>query len=146
MNLADEVAKTLVRIMASELAPWSPTIVSAMEVTPNEDQSRRIVVSCTESKLWKQLLPGIYEVSGEVFIMQSIDTDEPNDELSSMCEAVVDIIGDKRGMPARLMGENFNLSVLTWNMDTQALLGNQRKIAAKYSFTLLASNQPPTNN
>lgn len=146
MNIADEVARTLVAIMGPELVLWSPVIANAMEAAPNEDVGRRIVVSCTESKLWKVLLPGIYEISGEVFIMQSIDTDEPNDDLASMCAAVVDIIGDKRGMPARLMAENDDLTVLTWNMDTQSLLGNQRKIAAKYSFTLLASNQPPTNN
>ena len=73
MNICDQVSAALVTFLATQSITGNPSIVKGISADLNNEAKTRIVVIGDNSALRKPSLPGIYDVTGEVAVIQGVD-------------------------------------------------------------------------
>lgn len=142
MTITDRITDALSLVLANSSLPGSPVITSTIETDLNTQESVRVIVSTTSSELRQLLLPGIYDVTGEVTIYTTIDeqtgSEDRQAEYRALCAAVESVIGKKYDMPVELVSFDSALTVYSWNLTGQNSFMQSRAMGAKYSWTCFA--------
>ena len=143
MTISDRLTTAITAILAGATLPGTPTVVAGIETDVNTEESVRVIVSSTSCQLRSQLLPGIYDLSGEVTIFQTIDTQadaaaDLKDEFRDLCVAVENVVGEKYLMLQSLASEDSALVAYSWNLSGQDSFMQSRAMGARYSWTCIA--------
>jgi hypothetical protein len=140
MTITDRLTEAIRQVLADSSLPGDPEVTAGIETVVNEEESMRVIVTATSSELRKLLLPGNYDVTGEVTVFMTIDTQEnATTDLKalfrSLCDAVEEIVGQKHFMPMSLQSADEKLNVYSWNLTGQDSFMQSRAMGAKFNWT-----------
>lgn len=145
MNMANQIALAMAGHLSAQTLPHSPQIDAGLSVVSATEDESRIVVIGTEATLRKPLLPGLYDITGSVDVIQSVDSEDAESRFHEICDSINSILGDKDGMPAILAGVDPELHVYSYNWTGSRLMAGSRRLLAQYNWTAFARNTPTTN-
>jgi hypothetical protein len=140
MTITDRLTEAVRQVLADSSLPGDPEVTAGIETATNQEEAKRIIVTATSSELRKLLLPGNYDVTGEVTIFYTIDTQEDEDQdlksdFRALCDAVEEVVGQKYIMPTSLQNADTKLSVYSWNLTGQDSFMQSRAMGAKFNWT-----------
>lgn len=146
MMITDQIATALAAILTASGLPHSPTIQTAVSTTENEAEVLRVIATALTSELRKPNLPGIYDVSGEVAILQGIGDTNAETNFRAVCEAIRHVVGSKYQMPVSLKSQDADLHVYSWNLTGQENFNNGIVLGARFLWTACARQDPHNPN
>jgi len=140
MTITDRLTEAIREVLADSSLPGDPVVTAGIETAINEEETKRVIVTATSSELRKLLLPGNYDVTGEVTVFMTIDTQEDEDEdlkayFRQLCDAVEEVIGQKYLMPMSLQSADSKLNVYSWSLTGQDSFMQSRAMGAKFNWT-----------
>jgi len=146
MNINNQVAVAIASFIGGLPVPGSPTIVSGIKTDLNAAQDSRIIVIGERSDLRKPSLPGLYDVTGSVNIIQSVDTDGCEAAFHATCDYINNALGGRYGMPGILQAIDPYLYVYSYQWIGSNLAASDRKFLAVYQWTAFVRNTANTFN
>lgn len=140
MTISDRLTEAVREVLAGASLPGDPSVSAGIETAVNEEESVRVIVTATSSELRKMLLPGNYDVTGEVTVFMTIDTQEDETanlkaDFRTLCDAVEEVIGQKYIMPMSLQSADQKLNVYSWSLTGQDSFMQSRAMGAKFNWT-----------
>lgn len=144
MNICDQVSAAIAAFLVTQSPPGDARVTKGISADLNAEVETRIVVIGQDSNLRKPSLPGLYDVSGEVAVLQSVDAENAEASFESLCLWVQESIGGKYGMPDFIMGIDPDLHVYSWQFIGSSLAASERKFLASYKWTAFARNHSLT--
>lgn len=144
MIIENQIAVAIAAYLTAQTVTNDPTIISGMVTDLNDEATSRIVVIGTESTLRKASLPGLFDVSGTVNVIQSVDETGGDTKFHEMCDAMESILGARNATKAALMAIDTDLFIYSWQWLGEIPAANNRKFMASYNWTAFARNSPNT--
>ena len=148
MNLPEQIAAAIAAYLQTQSVANSPAIQSGISAAVVVEEISRVVVVGNEAALRKSSLPGLYDVSGTVNVIQALDDDQSEIKFAQTCDSINHILGGKYGMPCILQNVDPQLKVFSyqWLGNSLAVGGGNtsRQFLASYQWTAFASNTPIT--
>lgn len=143
MTITDRLTAALTDVLAGASLPGSPSVTAGIETDLSAQETKRIIVTATSSEVRKLLLPGNYDVTGEVTVFMTIDTqasasDDLKANFRALCDAVEEVVGQKYQMPSDLQSADTKLNVYSWNLTGQDSFMQSRAMGAKFNWTCYA--------
>ena len=140
MTITDRLTEAIRQVLEDLSLPGDPLVTAGIETAVNEQESMRVIVTATSSELRKLLLTGNYDVTGEVTVFMTIDTQENETtnlkaDFRTLCDAVEEIVGQKYLMPMRLQSADTKLNVYSWSLTGQDSFMQSRAMGAKFNWT-----------
>jgi hypothetical protein len=151
MTITDRIATALVEVIGSITLPGDPVVTSQIELSENEEESVRIIVAASTANLRSPLLPGIYDVIGEVTVFKTIDqqadgSEDLKSDFRTLCDALEEIIGEKYTMKTLLSSADAKLNVYSWTLTGQESFMQSRAMGAKFTWTAFVRQDPHNPN
>jgi len=143
MTITDRMSTALVEVIGNITLPGDPVVTGQIELTENAQENVRVIVTAASANLRTPLLPGIYDVIGEVTVFKTIDQQADDDEdmkadFRSICDALEEIIGEKYAMKTLLASADTKLAVYSWTLTGQESFMQSRAMGAKFTWTAFA--------
>jgi len=123
------------------------TVQSGIEDTPNAAVTSRIICRNGSANEYKPHLKGIFIVTGEIVVRQSIDTDDAESDFRALCALTKRLAGDERITPSGIMQEDADLHIYnrSWHLDAQGETSGERGFQAVFTWRALARDTLTTN-
>lgn len=144
MNIANQVALAITTFLQTQTIPNAPTVINGLTTDLNDETQSRVIVVGTGAELRKASLPGLFDVSGTVNVIQSVDDSDGETRFSVICDSVESILGGKYGMPLILEGIDSDLKIYSYQWLGSSLAASTRKFMATYNWTAFTRNSPTT--
>jgi hypothetical protein len=151
MTITDRISTALVEVIGNLTLPGDPVVTGQIELAENEEENVRVIVAATNANLRSPLLPGNYDIIGEVTIFKTIDQqdDQAEDlkgEFRELCDALEEIIGMKPIMRTFLESADPQLHIYSWTLTGQESFMQSRAMGAKFTWTAYARQDPHNPN
>lgn len=149
MMITDQLSAAVAGILAASSLPHSPSVDRMVSDAENDQEVCRVIVTAQTAELRKPLLPGIYDVAGEVVIQHAISADgvdSPAENFQAVCDAIRQVIGAKHAFPALIHTQDEDLNVFSWNLTGQESVNTARCFLARYLWTACARQDPHNSN
>jgi hypothetical protein len=151
MTITDRLTEAIRQVLADSSLPGDPDVTAGIEIAVNEEESKRVIVTATSSELRKMSLPGNYDVTGEVTVFFTMDSqvNESEDlkaDFRTLCDSIEEIVGQKYIMPMSLQNVDGKLMVYSWNLTGQDSFMQSRAMGAKFNWTCYARQDPHNPN
>jgi hypothetical protein len=147
VNIANQCAVAIATYLQGEDIAHSPAVEYGISAALNESENARVIVVGNDAKLRKESLPGLYDINGEIHILQSVDEEDAETKLGEICDSINSIMGGKYGMPAILQGIDSDLHIYSYNWQgSQNVSGGKRQFGTIYNFHLFARNTSNTTS
>lgn len=151
MTISDRISQAIADVLNASALPGNPSVSAGISTALNEDENTRVIVIANSATLRKQLLPGIYDISGEVTVFKTIDqqedeTEELKADFRALCDAVEEVIGQKYQMGSMIAQFDPRLVLYSWNLMEQDSFMQNRAMGAKFAWTAFARHDPHNPN
>lgn len=147
MTLSDRICQGLrLYLMDGPLGSLS-TIQAGIEADATSAATSRIICRSVDCSEYKPHLWGIYLVSGEIVIRQSIDEDDAETKFRDLCTNVKCEAGDQSGTPAGIMRHDDRLEIYnrSWHLDAQSETSGERGFQSIFTWRAIARDTLITN-
>ena len=144
MNIANQVSRAITAFLETQTIPNDPTVINGLTTDLNDESQSRVIVIGTSAELRKASLPGLYDVSGTVNVIQSVDDTDGETRFTDICDSIQSILGGKYTMPAILEGIDSDLKIYSYQWLGSSLAASTRKFMATYNWTAFTRNSPTT--
>lgn len=142
MTICDRISSAVAAILAGSSLPGNPAVQEMVPSEANMEELCRVVVSSDQANLRTQLLPGLYDVQGEVVIARAIGTESDREEFRQLCDAVEEVIGAKYGMKTLIKNADSKLEIYSWNLIGQSNRNMEQAMIARFEWTAFAKHDP----
>ena len=137
MTISDATATALTSYLTGSVVNAS-TVDNGINVGENDKFDNRVVVFSNDAQLRHEYVKGMYDVSGQVVIQQSADSEDARTMFNTLSEEVRGLLEDKTLMPDFLNGVLPELRVFTWNMKQQSANPSNRGFQAIFEWQVFA--------
>lgn len=137
MTVSDASAKAIASFLAANSALAS-TVDDGISASINDQFDNRVVVFSTQATLRHEHVKGIYDVSGQILVQQSADSENAETMFSDLCDEVRGLLEDKRNLPSLIESNSSALRVYTWNMNQQSANPAERGFQAVFEWQIYA--------
>lgn len=145
MTLPDRFGKAMSGALVS--GGVTVTVQSPMEAAINVAYEARLVCIVESCEQRSVSLRGIYNITGKVTVLQSIDVDDPEGDFRLLCTTVRDLMGGETTTPASITSQDPSIHIYnrSWHLDDLGIDAGDRGFKAEYSWRAVVRDTISTN-
>ena len=136
-SITDQASEALVAVLGEDV-PSASTIDPGIRAEVNDKFNNRVVVVGSGASLRHPFVPGKYDVSGEVLVQQSVDSDDAETNFRTLCDEVRRSMENKDTYPGRLEAKQPGMLVYSWIFQEQAANPSKRGFQAVFQWSIFA--------
>ena len=137
MTITDSFATALTGYLTDQVSLAS-TVDNGIRANLVTEFDNRVVVNSTSATERFRYVQGLYDLSGEVYVQQSVDSEDAESKFRSLSEEVRALLEDKRDMPGKIEAYNPDLRIHSWNFVEQVASPSERGFQTIFSWTAFA--------
>ena len=137
MTLSVKICQALAR--ALEASGVDSTVQDSFTITNNETYVSR-VVCIPSSATQRKTIRGVYDVSGEIITLTSVDADNAIANHLRLCDSIRDLVGDTEACSANIMAQDSTIHIYnrSWHLDEMEDDAGNRGFKATFSWRAVA--------
>lgn len=146
MTITDRLCQSLATYFGDRGLGSLTTVQPALTETTNAANDSRIIIRSTACNQRAAHLRGVFDVSGEVIVRQSIDEVSAKTSFNTLCQRVKEILLDEKAIEGALPAIDGHLKIYnnSFHLGDQAEMAGERGFQAIFSWRAVAADTPST--
>lgn len=143
MTLSVKISQALAR--ALEASGVDSTVQDSFTADTNVAFVSR-VVCVSSSATERKTIRGIYDVSGEIIALTSVDIENAVANHRILCDSIRDLVGDMEACPANIMAQDSTIHIYNRSWHTEGMEDDAGNRGFKATFSWRAVARDTLNN
>ena len=137
MTLSVKICQALAR--ALEASGVDSSVQDSFTLDTNEAYTSR-VICIPSSATQRKTLRGVYDVSGEIITLTSVDIENAVANHRLLCDSIRDLVGDMEACPTSIMAQDSTIHIYnrSWHTDDMQDDAGNRGFKATFSWRAVA--------
>ena len=137
MTLSVKISQALAR--ALEASGVDSTVQDSFTLDDNDAYTSR-VICIPSSSTERKTIRGVYDASGEIIALTSVDTENAIANHLRLCNSIRDLAGDMEMAPANIMAQDSTIQIFnrSWHLEEMQDDAGNRGFKATFSWRAVA--------